>query len=208
MKLKFKYRTNLDSARVFVLTPDVTDEEDDDHELEMEVNYTFQRGQVVEVDHLEQIDETTVHIHMQQHSKAKVVAYDCDVGWFEIVEEQDMNSIMVIAPYKFQGIWVFDDKEAGLEKEALVAGVPEIIERVCTEQKVHDPENGFSITFSADPFPGHHLKTTWLREGDDGFGNWYSAYDGTMEGWLCPALFKYFDKAPEHLYLQVASRPL
>ena len=116
------------------------------------------------------------------------------------------NSIMVIAPYKYEGIWVFDDPTVGLVKEALVSGVPEILERLCGEQEIHDPDNGFTITFAEIPFPGHHLKTTWLREGDEGFGNWYSAYDGTLEGWLCPALFEYFDSAPENIYLQVTSR--
>ena len=27
-----------------------------------------------------------------------------------------------------------------------------------------------------------------------------------MEGWLCPALFKYFDQAPERIYAQVKPR--
>ena len=31
-------------------------------------------------------------------------------------------------------------------------------------------------------------------------GNWYYSEDFTVEGWLCPALFKYFDKAPEEIY--------
>ncbi len=116
------------------------------------------------------------------------------------------NSIMVIHPYLYQGIWVFDDETVGLDKEALVAGVPEIMERLCAEQNIPDPQGGFTVVFSGGPFPGHHLKATWVREGDQGFGNWYSAYDGTMEGWLCPALFKYFDKAPESLYIQVKPR--
>lgn len=30
-----------------------------------------------------------------------------------------------------------------------------------------------------------------------------------MEGWICPAMFKYYDKAPAHLYVKaeaIASR--
>jgi hypothetical protein len=28
-----------------------------------------------------------------------------------------MNSLFVIAPYKYEGMWVFDDPEVGLSKE-------------------------------------------------------------------------------------------
>jgi hypothetical protein len=31
-------------------------------------------------------------------------------------------------------------------------------------------------------------------------GNWYFCEQLGFEGWLCPALFKYFDKAPPELY--------
>lgn len=33
-------------------------------------------------------------------------------------------------------------------------------------------------------------------------GMWYFAPSLDMEGWLCPALFKYFDEAPTKLYAQ------
>ena len=33
-------------------------------------------------------------------------------------------------------------------------------------------------------------------------GNWYYSADLDAEGWLCPALFKYFDEAPEKIYAQ------
>jgi len=117
-----------------------------------------------------------------------------------------MNSIMAIHPYKHQGVWVFDDESVSLVKEALIAGIPEILGRLCKEQNIHDPENGFTVLFSDGPFPEHHLKTTWIREGDNGFGDWYSAFDGEMEGWLCPALLKYYDEPPKRLYIQVKSR--
>ena len=38
----------------------------------------------------------------------------------------------------------------------------------------------------------------WLRAGEG--GNWYRSEDHGMEGWLCPALFKYFDEAPELIF--------
>jgi hypothetical protein len=37
-------------------------------------------------------------------------------------------------------------------------------------------------------------------------GNWYRWPDKGMEGWLCPALFKYFDQAPTELFVSVSSK--
>ena len=108
------------------------------------------------------------------------------------------NAIMVIAPYRHQGTWVFDDSSAGLVKEPFVAGVPEMIDVLV--QDIPDADKGFRLLFGAKPFPGYQKKLTWLR-GDSG-GNYYALDDPPMEGWLCPAMFKYFSKAPKHLYVK------
>jgi hypothetical protein len=108
------------------------------------------------------------------------------------------NSILVIAPYRYQGMWVFDDAGAGLEREPFVAGAPEMIELLVAD--IPDAEEGFLLLFSAQPFPGHQWKLTWVR-GESG-GNYYRLEDPPMEGWLCPAMFKYFREAPKELYVQ------
>jgi hypothetical protein len=43
------------------------------------------------------------------------------------------------------------------------------------------------------------------RRGDSG-GNWYYSPQLDMEGWLCPALFKYFPEAPKEIYVQVKAK--
>jgi len=106
---------------------------------------------------------------------------------------------MVLYPYLHYGTWVFDDEATGLVKEAFVMGVPEILEDLHRKEGIEHPETGFRLFFSDNPFPSHQIKATWLRE--EGNGNWYRTEDG-KEGWLCPALFKYFRTAPEHLYLR------
>jgi len=108
------------------------------------------------------------------------------------------NAILVIAPYRYNGTWVFDDEQAGLVREPFVAGVPEMID-VLVKDIPHAAE-GFRLTFSAQPFPGFQKKLTWLR-GDMG-GNYYQLDDPPMEGWLCPALMKYYDQAPAELYVK------
>ncbi len=108
------------------------------------------------------------------------------------------NSIRVIHPYKYEGMWVFDDAAAGLVKEPFVAGADEIIEKMV--ENIPNAERGFNLIFSAQPFPGHQLELQWRRE--ESGGNWYYSEMLSMEGWLCPALFRYFEVAPRELYAQ------
>jgi len=109
---------------------------------------------------------------------------------------------MVLYPYKYNGIWVFDDDAVGLVKEAFVAGIPEILESLHKREEIKNPEEGFRLIFSAIPFPSHQLKGTWI--GEEAGGNWYITDDG-KKGWLCPALLKYFLTPPENIYIRVES---
>jgi hypothetical protein len=108
------------------------------------------------------------------------------------------NAIMVIAPYWYNGTWVFDDPAVGLKREPFVAGVPEMIDLLVKD--IPDAREGFRLTFSAKPFPGHQKTLTWLR--GDSNGNFYKLNDPPVEGWICPAMFKYYKTPPENLYVQ------
>jgi hypothetical protein len=63
---------------------------------------------------------------------------------------------------------------------------------------IPNAEKGFRLLFSATAFPGSEVKLEWKRE--EHGGNWYYSPEFKMEGWLCPALFKYFEKAPKEIY--------
>jgi hypothetical protein len=112
------------------------------------------------------------------------------------------NSIMVLKPYKYLGTWVFDDPSTGLVKEAFVAGVPEILEGLLAANGIplEEGEQGFKLTFAAVAFPGFQLQAEWQRE--EAGGNWYKEKETGHEGWLCPALFKYFESAPAALFIR------
>jgi hypothetical protein len=110
-----------------------------------------------------------------------------------------MNSILVIHPYKCEGVWVFDDPKVGLTQEPFIAGADVILDRMTAG--IPNAEKGVTILFAAIPFPGHQFELRWLRE--DAGGNVYHCPAFNLEGWLCPALFKYFDAAPKAIYLQV-----
>ncbi|MDV2989297.1 MAG: DUF6717 family protein [Dehalogenimonas sp.] len=109
-----------------------------------------------------------------------------------------LNSIMVIYPYLYYGTWVFDDDRVGLVQEPFVSGIPKMINELVKD--IPDAERGFKMFFSANLFPGHQAKLEWVRE--ENGGNWYREFGKTDEGWLCPALFKYFAEAPNYIYIR------
>src|SRR5881296_3604887 len=117
-------------------------------------------------------------------------------------QEVCMNAIGVIAPYKYEGMWVFDDPAVGLSREPFVAGIDTMIDRLVAT--IPGAERGFRLLFSATPFPGHTVKLEWRRE--EYGGNWYYSPQFDMEGWLCPALFKYFPEAPLEIYVKAEAK--
>ena len=72
-----------------------------------------------------------------------------------------MNAINVISPYKYNGMWVFDDPRVGLAQEPFVAGADTMIDRVVAD--IPNAEKGFTLIFSASPFPGHQHRLDWQR---------------------------------------------
>jgi hypothetical protein len=113
-----------------------------------------------------------------------------------------MNALFAIAPYKHQGFWVFDDPAVGLKQEPFISGADRVLD-VLTES-IPQAESGFKLVFSGQPFPGFGAR--FVRSRSEFGGWWYSWPERGMEGWLCPALFKYFPSAPEEIYLSAAAR--
>ncbi len=113
-----------------------------------------------------------------------------------------MNSIVAIHPYKLNGLWVFDDPTVDLVQEPFVSGMDRIIDRAVSN--VPGADLGFTLLFSAGPFPGFEIELEWRRS--EHGGNWYYSPALDMEGWLCPALLKYFESAPVKIYTQFRER--
>lgn len=107
-----------------------------------------------------------------------------------------MNAIHTIAPYKWNGQWVFDDESVGLVKEPFVAGADTLID------KISDGATSCVMLFSEFPFPGADHKIKKLGKGIGGGTDYYhEGLDHRL--WLCPALFKYYPKAPKNIYIQI-----
>ena len=113
------------------------------------------------------------------------------------------NQIMVIKPYKWSEMWVFDDEAVGLVREAFVGGADALIDLGVARMQIADADKGFLLIFSKDPFPGANMHLQWVRT--ESGGNVYQ-WEG-HEGWLCPALFKYFQRAPHDIYAQFKPLP-
>lgn len=114
------------------------------------------------------------------------------------------NQILVIAPYWVESVatWVFDDEAVDLVQEPFVSGIPEMIDDLVAE--IPNARDGFRLLFSAAPFPGFQRKLTRVHEECDGW--WYSSDELEAEGWLCPALFRYFDEAPEEIFVKAEAK--
>jgi len=123
-------------------------------------------------------------------------------GYLRPVGVYPSNSLMVIAPYRYAGTWVFDDPAVGLKKEPFVNGIPDMINDMVKDSP--NADQGFRLLFSAQPFPGHTIKLTWRR--GDAYGNWYYCQQSKKEGWLCPGLFKYYSAALKELYARAEKK--
>lgn len=113
-----------------------------------------------------------------------------------------VNALFVIVPYRYEGMWVFDDPRVGLSREPFIAGIDTMIDKIVA--RIPDADHGFRAIFSAAPFPGYTEKLKWRRE--ESGGNWYYNDYFKMEGWLCPALFKYFPAAPKSIFVKVEAK--
>lgn len=108
------------------------------------------------------------------------------------------NQINAIWPVKKNGQWVFTDSRVGLVDEPFVAGADVLIDVMVMH--IPDAKDGFVLLFSAKPFPdADHM----FERGDEEMGGfWYRHQQSTLAGWLCPAIFEYFDTAPERIYVK------
>ncbi len=116
-------------------------------------------------------------------------------------------------PYLLGTTWVFDDQATGLKAEAFVMGMSEMISRLVEAKDIPNPDQGFAMTFSDEPFDGADAELHWLRADDPNeamTGNWYAgeiAGQTMEEGWLCPALLLYFAAPPPRLFVRADPLP-
>jgi len=106
-----------------------------------------------------------------------------------------MNAISVINPYKWKGMWVFDDESKDLDKEAFVAGADTLLDKLT--------DNGIEcvVVFSQHKFPDAEHMVEKMGPEMDGTNYYSKELDHVL--WLCPALLKYFESPPEEIWFQI-----
>jgi hypothetical protein len=112
-----------------------------------------------------------------------------------------VNALRVLNVYRYNGMWVFDDEDVGLSREPFVSGVPEIFDKLLLSKGISG--YSFNLVFSDQKFPNCDAHAVWTKA-EDG-GNWYTTEIrcASFTGWLCPALFRYYEQAPADLYFSV-----
>jgi hypothetical protein len=105
------------------------------------------------------------------------------------------NAIYSIRPSWEKGVLAFDDPARGLRREPFVAHADTFL------RYLSGGKQEFTLLFSDSPFPGHQVRVDRFKE--EFGGNWYECRELGFRGWLCPALYRYYETAPESLYLQV-----
>jgi uncharacterized protein DUF6717 len=111
--------------------------------------------------------------------------------------------IHAIEPFRYHGLWVFSDPAVELLLEPFVSGADNMIDSLVRD--IPGVDEGFVLLFSAAPFPGHQVHLQWQRSQSG--GNWYYSRELRQDGWLSPALLKYYHAPPPDIYVQAKPRP-
>ena len=117
------------------------------------------------------------------------------------------NDVSAISAYRDNGFWVFDDESRGLDKEPFVAGA-DILMDYMSGRILDESKNSVNFYFAKRPLPDFDVKLT--RHKSDGHdGTYYfvdfPGFNADKGGpiWLCPALLKFFRKAPRNIYVKI-----
>jgi hypothetical protein len=111
------------------------------------------------------------------------------------------NSIQILRPWCEGGVWMFDDEEIGVRREAFVGGASEMITALKEFFNAKtDGEGKINLIFSDQPFPNSQTLTFVGGEMSGVVFRW-----NNMDAWFCPCFFNYFDRdnVPTHLFAQV-----
>ena len=110
--------------------------------------------------------------------------------------------IHAIEPFRYHGLLFLRDSAVDLHQQSLVSGAYIMMEKLA--RAIPDAEAGFVLLFSAAPFPGYQVHLEWQRSQSGGY--WYHSRELREDGWLTPALLKYFPEPPPDIYVQAKPR--
>jgi hypothetical protein len=95
-----------------------------------------------------------------------------------------------------QQTWSFNDREAGIMREAFVGAATGMIDRLVSD--LPDAKSGFRLTLSSSPFDAYQAHLVRIEEEIGGCR--YASEDPQMTTWFSGALLRYFGEPPWELY--------
>jgi hypothetical protein len=99
------------------------------------------------------------------------------------------------------GLWKFDDERYGLRAEPLVDSATKLIDKLLKTARC----NLCTVLVSNERVSKRQTRFEWLCATEP-TGNVYVLPATGESGWLCPALFHYFDQAPQALFVYARAK--
>lgn len=115
-----------------------------------------------------------------------------------------INTVWSIRPRWRFGVWVFDDERFELVAEPFVGDTNRIVDLAITQagdspaSQIKEAKFTLSFVFDA-PAPPSFNAVVCQKTATEGSWTLYRVVGHGIEGWLCPALFHYTEKAPERI---------
>lgn len=110
------------------------------------------------------------------------------------------NVINILFPYRLEdNLWVYDDEDLGVYREAFVMGSSEVINHLVG---MECRKFTMAISHSIIPQYDAHL----IKIEGDGSQGWYRHEESGMEHWLCGCVLDYFEDYPENIYVKIQSK--
>ena len=138
--------------------------------------------------------------------------------------ETTVGGLSFIKPYKHNGAWVWDDDAGNRRNFApagsvsmglspIVIGADRLISEAARQKEISEPEKGFLLFFSEEPFPEADVEFQWVEQRYTGdiynviqFGEpcAFQLLSG-QQAWLCPDLRTHYEVPPQRLFIQIES---
>ena len=147
----------------------------------------------------------TTHLaHVKNPNKSNISSKIRKVE--DVIDINYLDNIQCIYPYydENMGLWVFDDAEKNLQKEALIEGIDDMLDYMVKEKGLKERKLG--VAFSNTEIQNHDVLLELIEPADPNGrinGNMYRWTKNQINGWLCPSLYKYFEEAPKKLYMKI-----
>lgn len=112
----------------------------------------------------------------------------------------------LIFPY-WDGVqWVFDDPSREISQEPFICGSNEVLTALVNERQIPSAEtDGFALIFGDEPIGDGQTVLHLVCRENEGVRYATTVNGQQMTGWLCPQFWRYFDEAPERIYLALAA---